>query len=144
MCSLFLWRKCTISSYWPSMPSLCLHMFATQCIIGLDWILILTGVAFSLKATLPGTQWTCTRTHTYTHVHTYTMSVNQLVISLGSVNGRGVTFSFHCLGGEPWPSHRLCSATLTLSFQAIPIPITIRLMHNDCREYFTVTVYLQN
>ena len=48
-------------------------------------ILILTGAAFSLKATLPGDQWLCT------HIHTHT--IRKSVRQLGSVVGKGgVTF----------------------------------------------------
>ena len=50
----------------------------------------LTGVAFSLKATLPSAQWLCTHTHTHTQCHT--QSVNQLVISMAVLMVRGVAF----------------------------------------------------
>ena len=67
-------------------------------LIGLDWILILTGVAFSLhEATLPGTQWTCTHTHTHTHtyIHTYIHTYTHTQCHTQSVN----QFTFPSL---PW------------------------------------------
>ena len=52
-------------------------------------ILILTGAAFSLKATLPGAQW-----HIHAHTHTYTYTHTQSGNQSGSVVGKGVLLFF--------------------------------------------------
>ena len=53
-------------------------------------------------------------THMRAHAHTQSQSVNQLVISLAVLMVRGCPF-FHCLlGGDPRPSHHLCSAIIAL------------------------------
>ena len=49
---------------------------------------MLTGVAFSLKATPPGTQWLCT--HTCAHAHTITIS-KSFGNQSGSVDGKWVS-----------------------------------------------------
>ena len=82
-------------------------------------IRILTGAAFSLKVTLPGRHPVVIYTHVHMHMHTNTRSVitlrNEFVIRQAVFLVRGCCFFPYCLGGDPWPSHCLCSAIFALT-----------------------------